>query len=133
MKRKIRVPDVPAPTDRLCWKQTLTGPHSMVRCDRRSGHRGLHSWETPSPKGEGKCYLIAAHPIQAKIVSLVAGKGIDDLSLRAIGVRVGVSTPQQVKHHLGQLVRYGFVDIVGGKYRIGASMRTSKRRRPEER
>lgn len=63
---------------------------------------------------------IAAHQVQVKIVELVANRGIDDLTLRAIGQQVGVGTsPQQVKHHLTQLVRYGFLDIVGGKYRIG--------------
>ena len=70
-------------------------------------------------------YLIAAHPIQQKILEIVAGKGIDDLSLREIGTLVGVkdSTPQKVKHHLGQMVKYGFLDIVGGQYRIGRQLK----------
>lgn len=68
-------------------------------------------------------YMIAAHPVQVAIVELVANRGVDDLTLRAIGERVGCgASPQQVKHHLGQLVRYGFLDIVGGKYRIGAPL-----------
>jgi predicted ArsR family transcriptional regulator len=67
----------------------------------------------------GRRFRIAAHPVQVRIVELVAGKGIDDLTLRAIGAKVGAVSPQQVKHHLTQLVRYGFLDIVGGKYRIG--------------
>jgi hypothetical protein len=67
-------------------------------------------------------FRIAAHPTQVRIVELVANRGIDDLALRAIGARVGATTPQQVKHHLGQLVKYGFLDIVGGKYRIGKAL-----------
>ncbi len=71
-------------------------------------------------------FRIAAHPIQVQIVELVANRGIDDLSLRLIGDQVGAATPQQVKHHLGQLVRYGFLDIVGGKYRVGHALRELK-------
>lgn len=74
-------------------------------------------------------YLVAAHPTQQAILALVDGKGIDDMSLREIGKRVGAnSSPQQIKHHLGQMVRYGFLDIVGGKYRVGIALK--KRRRP---
>jgi len=67
---------------------------------------------------------IAAHPIQVRIVQLVIGRGIDDLSLREIGEQIGCpGSPQQVKHHLQQLVKYGFLDIVGGQYRLGSTMR----------
>lgn len=73
-------------------------------------------------------FAIAAHPVQVKIVELVADRGIDDLTLRAIGARVGAgASPQQVKHHLQQLVRYGFLDIVGGKYRVGKALVEVKR------
>jgi hypothetical protein len=41
MTEIIKVPDVPAPTAVLCWKQNAR----MVRCDRKAGHGGLHSWE----------------------------------------------------------------------------------------
>lgn len=75
-------------------------------------------------------YVIAAHPIQQAIVDLVAGHGVDALSLREIGARIGVrGSPQQVKHHLNSLVRYGFLDIVNGKYRIGRALRAGKGRR----
>lgn len=40
-RRAIRVPDIPGPTAPLCWKQSRL----MVRCDRRKGHKGRHSWE----------------------------------------------------------------------------------------
>jgi hypothetical protein len=38
---KIKVPDIPGPIKRLCWKQS----REMWRCDRRKGHKGPHSWE----------------------------------------------------------------------------------------
>lgn len=40
---KISVPDIEHPV--FCWKQCLTPPHAMVRCDRKKGHSGPHSWE----------------------------------------------------------------------------------------
>lgn len=42
---RVAVPDVPGPVVRLCWKQKLTSPHALTRCDRRFGHGGRHSWE----------------------------------------------------------------------------------------
>ena len=39
--KTIKVPDIPGPRVQLCWAQADT----MVRCDRRKGHRGLHSWQ----------------------------------------------------------------------------------------
>jgi predicted ArsR family transcriptional regulator len=70
--------------------------------------------------------LIAAHPVQARIVEVVANRGIDDLTLRALGQAIGIASasPQQIKHHLQQLVRYGFLDIVSGKYRIGRVLKS---------
>lgn len=70
-------------------------------------------------------YLIAAHPIQRALLGEVAGKGIDDLSLREMAKRIGFdASPQKIKHHLGQMVKYGFLDIVGGKYRVGRTLRS---------
>jgi predicted transcriptional regulator len=64
-------------------------------------------------------YLIAAHPIQRALLSEVAGKGVDDLSLREMAKRIGSdASPQKIKHHLGQMVKYGFLDIIGGRYRV---------------
>lgn len=38
---KIKAPASPtAPLARLCWKQSP----NMVRCDRKQGHKGDHSW-----------------------------------------------------------------------------------------
>jgi hypothetical protein len=71
-------------------------------------------------------YLIAAHPIQQAILDVAAGKGIDELSLRDVARAAGLPTgtsPQKMKHHLSQMVKYGFLDIVGGTYRVGAHLR----------
>ena len=38
----IHVPDVPKPTATLCYEQAPT----LVRCDRKLGHLGLHSWQS---------------------------------------------------------------------------------------
>jgi hypothetical protein len=46
----IEVPDIPGPRVQLCWKQKATPPHSMIRCDRRRGHKGPHSWEYEAEK-----------------------------------------------------------------------------------
>ena len=48
----IHVPDIEGPTVQLCWKQA----QNMVRCDRKKGHNGLHSWEhaaSPAPAPSG--------------------------------------------------------------------------------
>jgi hypothetical protein len=67
-------------------------------------------------------YLVAAHPIQQALLEEAAGKGIEDLSLREIGKKIGVGSPQKIKHHLQQMVKYGFLDIVEGKYRVGVML-----------
>lgn len=74
-------------------------------------------------------YRIAAHPIQQAIMDEVCGKGIDELSLREIGERIGVkaNAPQQVKHHLNQMLKYGFLDLVGGRYRVGSLLKAKLR------
>ena len=38
--RPIKVPDIIHPV--LCFKQK---PGAMVRCNRKKGHRGRHSWQ----------------------------------------------------------------------------------------
>jgi DNA-binding IclR family transcriptional regulator len=73
-------------------------------------------------------YLIAAHPIQQAILDVAAGKGIDDLSLREVARVAGLprsTSPQKVKHHVSQMVKYGFLDIVGGRYRVGSRLKRS--------
>ena len=44
MTQTIKVPSVPSPTDKICFKPAPLLV-SMERCDRRKGHTGLHSWE----------------------------------------------------------------------------------------
>jgi hypothetical protein len=70
-------------------------------------------------------YRIAAHPIQRGILGLAIAGKLDGLSLRAIAkaLRLPNESPQQVKHHLTQMVKYGFLDVVGGKYRVGSILR----------
>jgi hypothetical protein len=38
---KIKVPDIPHPTAELCYKQSA----ALVRCDRKAGHGGMHTWQ----------------------------------------------------------------------------------------
>jgi hypothetical protein len=70
-------------------------------------------------------YKIAAHPIQQAILDLVPGTDIGEFSLREIGSRIDPveTSPQKIKHHLTQMVKYGFLDIIGGRYHIGKLMR----------
>lgn len=72
-------------------------------------------------------YIVALHPLQEKLMELFANEEIqyntsrkkEQNTLREMGIKMGIgATPQQVKHHLIQLVRYGFVDVVGGSYKI---------------
>jgi SOS regulatory protein LexA len=53
------------------------------------------------------------HTIQEKILSVLRKKGgiIKDFTFRALGESVGVSHPQQIKHHLSQLERRGLVSF----------------------
>lgn len=71
-------------------------------------------------------HVIAAHPVQAGILELAANDTLNGLSLRQIAERIGLekgSTPQIIDHHLKQMVRYGFLDIIGGKYRVGSTFK----------
>jgi len=66
-------------------------------------------------------YFIAAHPIQRQILQMVAEGKVKGMVLRDIAKVVGIKTnhPQQVKHHLNQMVKYGYLDIIGGEYKVG--------------
>ncbi|PIT94359.1 hypothetical protein COT98_04080 [Candidatus Falkowbacteria bacterium CG10_big_fil_rev_8_21_14_0_10_39_9] len=55
------------------------------------------------------------HQIQEKLLELSKKMSLKGKSLREIGELVGVDNqPQKVKHHLAQLEKKGFVDILGG-------------------
>src|SRR3990167_319106 len=43
------------------------------------------------------------HPIQKRILKLLEGGLLESISVRKIGLLVGVEHPQQIKHHLNQL------------------------------
>ncbi len=68
-------------------------------------------------------FVIAAHPIQQAIMSLVQDRDVDLThdTLRGVAAKIGHkgASPQKIKHHLGQMVKYGFLDIIGGRYRLG--------------
>ncbi|MEA2056415.1 MAG: S24 family peptidase [Patescibacteria group bacterium] len=50
------------------------------------------------------------HKIQEKILQLSRKKDLNELSYREIGKLVGVEYAQQVKHHIQQLIKKGFLD-----------------------
>lgn len=62
---------------------------------------------------------IAVHPIQAKILEgLNSGKiDIENDTLRGIAEKIGIkSYPQQVKHHLEQMLNLGMIQKIYGQY-----------------
>ncbi len=58
---------------------------------------------------------VAVHPLKAalwrKRAEIKPG-----MSLREMGKLAGVTSPQQVKHHLDVMVRMGSIDYIGGQY-----------------
>ena len=68
---------------------------------------------------------IAAHPVQQAILEIVLKEdiGFNELSLRDIAKKVGEKSPQKIKHHLTQMVKYGYLDIIGGRYKVGKIMK----------
>jgi len=64
--------------------------------------------------------LVRLHPIQEKIFNLIENEELDTdkITLRKIGEHIGTKSPQKVKHHLNQLVRYGYLNIINGKYKV---------------
>ena len=66
--------------------------------------------------------IIAVHPIQKKLFELIANNEIEfeGKTLRDLANMINEkASPQKVKHHLLQLVKYGYIDVVNGKYKIG--------------
>ena len=51
------------------------------------------------------------HPIQEKLLKVIDGKNMGNLTLRQIGELIEERLPQKVKHHLSQLERKGFILI----------------------
>ena len=54
---------------------------------------------------------IYMHKIQEKIMNVVNSKNLSGMTLRAIGDLIGESSPQKIKHHLGQLAQRGAIKI----------------------
>ena len=83
----------------------LSGKNHMYVCQKC----GLRSEST-------KQY--AMHPIQGKLLDILDGKEYSDSTLRSLGKEIGEgNSPQKIKHHLNQLVKYGYLNIISGKYR----------------
>jgi len=51
------------------------------------------------------------HNIQEKLLGLINNKNISGMSLREIGSEIGISSAQQIRHHLYQLEKKGFIRI----------------------
>lgn len=71
-------------------------------------------------------YFIAAHPVQQAILQLVANDpNARNFTLREFGECIGLEkhAPQRIKWHLQQMVRYGYLDIIAGEYRVGETLK----------
>src|SRR3990167_4920347 len=51
------------------------------------------------------------HTIQEKLLKLSETKNLSDMSLRDIGKLVGITSPQNIKHHLLQLEKNGLIQM----------------------
>ncbi len=71
--------------------------------------------------------IIAVHPIQKKLFEYIANNEIEfqETTLRGLADKINEKcSPQKIQHHLLQLVKYGYIDIIGGKYKIGKSLQS---------
>lgn len=60
---------------------------------------------------------VAVHKIQANIWQKVReGEVVTGMSLRQIGEKVGIESPQQIKHHLETMRKMGVIDWQTGQY-----------------
>lgn len=62
------------------------------------------------------------HSTQVKIISLMKIKDITDLKLREIGKEVGEEHPQKIKHHISHLIKYGYINVISGRYQLSQSL-----------
>lgn len=58
---------------------------------------------------------VAVHPIKAALWTK-RREIKPGMSLRQIGKLAGVTSAQQVQHHLDAMVRMGSIDYIGGQY-----------------
>jgi len=49
------------------------------------------------------------HPVQEKILKLLAGSDNESLTIREMQERLGLSTPSLVAYHIGQIEKKGFI------------------------
>lgn len=66
---------------------------------------------------------IVLHPVQTKIIwAMREGLELEQETLRSIAecirrnLKEPVESPQNIKHHLMQLVKLGIVNVINGKY-----------------
>ena len=57
--------------------------------------------------------IVTLHRTQEKLMELEDNQL--NLTLREIGEFIGVKYPQAIKHHLNQLIKWGYIDIIGGQ------------------
>lgn len=58
---------------------------------------------------------VSVHPVKASFWRN-RHKIKPGMTLRDIGSFAGIKNPQQVKHHLDNMVRMGSIDYIGGEY-----------------
>ncbi|MFT7557961.1 MAG: repressor LexA, partial [Planctomycetota bacterium] len=51
------------------------------------------------------------HSIQEKLLGILGQRDLNNLTLREIGALAQIPSPQQVKHHLLQLEKKGFIQV----------------------
>jgi repressor LexA len=51
------------------------------------------------------------HELQKKLLKLAQEENLGKYTLRALGAKVGESSPQKIKHHLGQLEKRGLLRV----------------------
>jgi SOS-response transcriptional repressor LexA len=69
------------------------------------------------------------HAIQEKLLKIASRINLEKMSLREIAYMVEESHPQKVRHHLGQLVKKGFIEInkkTGEVSKVNPEMKTGK-------
>lgn len=101
MAKAIKVPDVQAPTARLCWRQN----ELMIRCDRKAGHGGRCSWDLGDPDGEADTAM-KADGFDAAIIGVTASQPgrqalvVYDLDrmIKILGRRDGLSEDDALEH-----------------------------------
>lgn len=79
---------------------------------------------TEYQRGYRDAILERLKPMQLKILEFMkSDKDINDFSLRGMAKILGLDHPQKVKHHLGQLLKVGVVNMEGGQYKLNPKLK----------